>query len=180
MAQVENTRNERILGLMAINIAEQSVVDSYSIVKTVTGGTTTAAPTAFPFGTVSGDINLMSANYRGSGRETKAYRLALLITGKPAGSGTIVITGAADGGPEEPICSLVVTIGAVVETGTWRWVDTIVLTSYHLAACSIFRADSGNSHPTKVGFDAIGYKYIKFYVSSLTTTTDIRIYARIL
>ena len=165
---------------MAINIAEQSVVDSYNIVKTVTSGTTTAAPTAFPFGIVSGDIDLLDANYGGKGAETKAYRLALLFTGKPAGSGTIVITGAADGGPEEPICSLAVTVGSVVETGDWRWVDTITLTSYHLAACSIVRADSGNSHPTKLGFDAIGYRYIRFYVTALTTTTDIRIYARYL
>ena len=160
--------------------ADQSPVDSYSIVKTVTGGTTTSAPTAFPFGVTSGDIDLLDANYGGKGTETKAYRLALLITGKPAGSGTIVVTGAADGGPEEPICSLAVTVGSVVETGDWRWVDTITLTSYHLAAFNIVRADSGNSHPTKVGFDAIGYRYIKFYVSSLTTTTDIRIYARYL
>ena len=160
---------------------DQSVVDSYSIVKTVTSGTTTSAPTAFPFGVTSGDIDLLDANYRGTAAETKAYRLALLITGKPAGSGIIVITGvAAGGGPEEPICSLAVTIGSVVETGDWRWVDTIILTSYHLAACSIIRADSGNSHPTKVGWDNIGYRYVKFYVTSLTTTTDIRIYARIL
>ncbi len=165
---------------MTIGIAEQSVVDSYEIVHTVTGGTTTAAPTAFPFGVVSGDIDLLSPNYGGSGSETKAYRLALLFTGKPAGSGTIVVTGAADGGPEEPICSLAVTIGSVVETGDWRWVDTIILTSYHLAGYSISRADSGNSHPTKVGFDAIGYRYIRFYVTALTTTTAIRIYAKIL
>ena len=165
---------------VAINNAEQSVVDSYSIVHTVTGGTTTAAPTTFPFGIVSGDIDLLSANYGGAGKETKAYRLAILITGKPAGTGTIVITGAADKGPEEPICSLAITVGAVVETGTWRWVDTAVFTSYHLAACSIVLADSGNSHPAKLGLDAIGYRYIRFYVSSLTTTTDIRIYARIL
>lgn len=163
---------------MTLSNAEQSAVDTYSIVKTVTSGTTTSAPTAFPFGIVSGDIDLLHPNYGGVGIDTKAYRLALLFTGKPAGSGTIVIIGSAGNGPEEPICSLAVTIGSVVETGDWRWVDTITLTSYHLAACSILRADSGNSHPTKVGFDAIGYRYIKFYVTALTTTTDIRIYAR--
>lgn len=161
--------------------ADQSIVDSYSIVKTVTGGTTTSAPTAFPFGVTSGDIDLLSGNYRGVASETKAYRLALLITGKPAGTGTIVITGvAAGGGCEESICSLAITIGTVVETGTWRWVDTIVLTRYHLAEDCILRADSGNSHPCKVGWDNIGYQFIKFYVTSLTTITDIRIYARIL
>ena len=161
--------------------AEQSVVDSYQIVHTVTGGTTTAAPTAFPFGVTSGDIDLLSTNYRGVAAETKAYNLALLITGKPAGTGVIFVTGiAAGGGPEEPICSLAITVGSVVETGDWRWVDTIVLTSYHLDGCSIAVADSGNSHPTKVGWDNTGYRHIKFYVTSLTTTTDIRIYARIL
>ncbi len=160
---------------------DQSVVDSYQIVHTVTGGTTTAAPTAFPFGVTSGDIDLLSVNYRGIAAETKAYRLALLFTGKPAGTGTIVITGAAaGGGAEEFIASLAITVGSVVETGTWRWVDTIVLTPYHLASLSLVTADSGNSHPAKVGFDAIGYRYIRFYITSLTTTTDIRIYARIL
>lgn len=165
---------------MAINPAEQTVVDSYSIVKTVTGGTTTAAPTAMPFGVTSGDIDLLDKVFGGAGAETKAYRLALLFTGQPAGTGTIVVTGAADGGAEEFICSLAVTVGSVVETGDWRWVDTIIMTNWHLAEASIVRADSGNSHPTKVGFDAIGYRYIRFYVTSLTTTTDIRIYARIL
>lgn len=165
---------------MAINIAEQSVVDSYKIVHTVTGGTTTAAPTAFPFGVTSGDIDFLEAKWGGLGRETKGYNLEVLITGKPAGSGTIVITGAAEGGPEEQICSLAITVGAVVETATWRIVDTIVITSVHLAECSIVVADSGNSRPTKIGFDNIGYRYINFYVTALTTTTDIRIYARIL
>jgi len=164
-----------------IGNAEQSVVDSYNLVKAVTGGTVTSAPTAFPFGITSGDIDLLDRNYGGSGSETKAYRLALLFTGKPAGTGTIVITGAADGGPEEPICSLAIEIAdSIVETGTWLWVDTITLTSYHLAAFNIVRADSGNSHPCKVGFDAIGYRYIKFYVTALATITDIRVYARFL
>lgn len=165
---------------MTIKHAEFSAVDGYRLVKEVTAGTTTAAPTAFPFGVTSGDMDLLAASCGGIGTETKSYRLEILITGKPAGTGTIVITGAADGGPEEPICSLAVTVGAVVETGTWRWVDTITLTNYHLAEDCILRADSGNSHPCKFGFDAIGYRYIKFYVTALTTTTDIRIYARYL
>jgi len=160
--------------------AEKTIVSSYSIVKTVTGGTTTAAPVAFPFGVISGDMNLLLPKYGGVADETRAYRVALLITGKPAGTGTIVVTGAAAGGCEEPICSLAITVGAVVETGTWRWVDTITLTSYHLAEDNILAADSGNSHPAKVGFDAIGYHFLKFYVTALTTTTDIKIYARIL
>ena len=165
---------------MAINIAEQSVVDSYTLVDSVTGGSTDTFPTAFPFTTTSGDMDLLLPQHGGKGTETKAYRLALLITGKPAGSATVVVAGACEGGPIEEIASLAVTIGSVVETGDWRIADTIALTSYHLAGCSILAADSGNSRPTKVGFDVIGYRYIKFYVTSLTTTTDIRIYARIL
>lgn len=161
--------------------AEHTIIGSYRIVKTVTGGTTTAAPTAFPFGVTSGDMNLLAAKFGGIADETRAYRVELLITGKVAGSATIEINGVAGGGGcEEPICKLVCTIGAVVETGDWRWVDTITLTNYHLAEDNILKADSGNSHPCKVGFDAIGYQWLRFYVSALTNTTDIRIYARIL
>jgi hypothetical protein len=164
-----------------INNAEQTVVDSYNLVKTVTGGTTTAAPTAFPFGTTSGDIDLLSANYGGAGKETKSYRLELLFRAKPAGTGTIFITGAADGGPEEPICSVDISlIGAVLETDPWYWADTITLTSYHILAAHILRADSGNAHPCKLAFDAAGYRYIKFYATAFTTMTDLMIYARYL
>lgn len=165
---------------MSINIAEQTVVDSYKIVHTVTGGTTTAFPTSFPFGSItSGDINFLAPEWGGKGTETKGYRLEILVTGKPAGSGTIIVAGIAPGGPIEHTTSLAVTIGSVVETGDWRLADTIDLTSTHLAACSILVADSGNSRPAKFGLDAIGYQFLKFYVTSLTTTTDIRIYARI-
>ena len=166
---------------MSQSEAEKTIVGTYSIIKTVTGSATTSAPTAFPFGVTNGDMNLLLPKYGGVADETRAYRVAILITGKPAGTGTIVITGvAAGGGCEEPICSLAITVGAVVETGDWRWVDTIILTPYHLAGCSIVVADSGNSHPCKVGFDAIGYQFLKFYITSLTTITDIKIYARIL
>ena len=166
---------------MAINIAEQSVVDSYKIVHEVTGGTTTAFPTSFPFGSiVSGDINLLAPEWGGAGRETKGYHLEVLFTGKPAGSGTIVVAGIAPQGPVEQISSLVITVGNVVETGDWRIVDTIIPTSVHLSGCSIAVADSGNNRPTKFGFDALGLWIINFYVTALTTTTDIRIYARIL
>lgn len=161
------------------NNAEYTAIDSYNIVKTITGGTTTAAPTTFPFGITSGDIDLLSANYGGAGGETKAYRLAILITAKPAGTGTLVITGASCGGPEEQICSLTLDNTAdITETGDFRIMDTMVLDADHLAACSILVADSGNSRPAKLGFDAIGYRYIRFYVTALDTITDLRIYAR--
>ncbi len=158
--------------------AEQTVIDSYNIVDSVTGGATDTFPTSFSFGVTSGDMDLLLPQNGGKGEETKAYRLAILITGQPAGSATVVVAGSSPGGPIEQICSFAVTIGSVVETGDWRIADTIILTSFHLAACSILAADSGNSRPTKVGFDAIGYRYIKFYVTSLTTTTDLRIYVR--
>ncbi len=163
---------------MAINIAEQTVVDSYNIVDTVTGSATDTFPTAFPFTTTSGDMDLLLPANGGKGTETKAYRLAILITGKPAGSATVIVAGASEGGPIEHIASLAVTIGSVVETGDWRLADTIGLTATHLDSCAIAVADSVNSRPTKLGFDALGCRYIKFYVTSLTTTTDLRIYAR--
>lgn len=166
---------------MSLTEAEKSIVGSYTLIKEVTGGTTTAAPTAFPLGITSGDMNLLDTKFGGVADETRAYRIAILIATKPAGTGTIVFTGAAPGGCEEPICSLAISSAAdIVESGDWRWVDTITLTSYHLAADCIVRADSGNSHPTKVGWDNIGYQFLKAYVTALTTITDIRIYARIL
>ncbi len=165
---------------MALDKAEYSAVDSYNIVKTVTGGTTDTFPTAFPFGIVSGDIDLLSNVYGGRGGETKAYRLENLITAKgiAGGTGTVIVTGASEGGPREHIGSLAITMNAVVETGDWRIVDTMVLTSTHLAGCSIAVADSGNSRPTKFGADVIGYRFIKFYVTALTDITDLRIYVR--
>ena len=79
---------------MAINIAEQSVVDSYTLVDSVTGSSTDTFPTAFPFTTTSGDVDLLLPVWGGKGTETKGYRLAILITGKPAGSATVVVAGA--------------------------------------------------------------------------------------
>ncbi len=165
---------------MSQSEAEKTIVGTYSIIKTITGSSTDTFPTAFPFGVTSGDLNLLLPKYGGVADETRAYRTEILITGKPAGSATIQFTGAAPKGCEEPICSLVCTIGTVVETGAWRWADTIVLTNYHLAEDNILRADSGNSHPCKVGWDNVGLQFLRVYVTSLTTTTDVKIYARIL
>ncbi len=158
--------------------AEFTAIDSYNLVDSVTGSATDTFPTAFPFTTTSGDMDLLLPANGGIGNETKAYRLGILITGQPAGSATVIVAGASEGGPIEHIASLAVTIGAVVETGDWRLADTITLTSTHLAGCSIAVADSGNSRPAKFGFDAVGYRFIRFYVTSLTTTTDIRIHVR--
>ena len=161
--------------------AEKSIIGSYSVIKTVTSGTTTSAPTAFPLGVTSGDIDFGQAKFGGVADETRAYRIALLILTKPAGTGTIVFTGSAPGGPEEFICSLAISSAAgIVESGAWRWVDTITLTNFHLAEDNILRVDSGNSHPCKVGWDNIGYQFITAYVTALTTITDLKIYARIL
>ncbi len=166
---------------MSQSEAEKTIIGSYSIIKTVTGGTTTTAPTAFPLGVTSGDMNLLAAKFGGVADETRAYRLAILILTKPAGTGTIVFTGAAPNGCEEPICSLAISSAAdIVESGDWRWVDTITLTNFHLAEDNILRADSGNSHPCKVGWDNIGYQFLRAYVTALTTITDVKIYARIL
>lgn len=164
---------------MAIgNKAEFTAVDSYNIVKSTTGSTLDTFPTVFPFTTNSGDMDLLLPSNGGVGTESKAYRLGILITGQPVGSGTVIVAGGSAGGPIEHIASLAVTIGSVVETGDWRLVDAMALIATHLAGCSIAVADSGNSRPAKFGFDAIGYQFIKFYITALTTTTDLRIYAR--
>ena len=157
---------------------DQTAIDSYNIVHTVTGGTTTATPTTFPFGITSGDMDLLAAKNGGEGTRTDAYRIELLITAQPAGTGVVVVIGAAEGGPEEFIASLAIDCTAdITETGDWRIVDVMALTDFHLGN-GIDVADSGNNHPAKFGFDAIGYRYLRFYVTSLTTITDVRIYAR--
>lgn len=166
---------------MSQSESEKTIVGSYSVIKTVTGGSTDTFPTAFPLGVTSGDMNLILPKYGGVADETRAYRTEIIITSKPAGTGTIQFTGAAPSGCEEPICSLAISSAAdIVETGDWRWVDTITLTNWHLAEDNILRTDSANSHPCKVGWDNIGYQWLKAYVTALTTITDIRIYARIL
>lgn len=161
---------------MSIQIAEQSVVSNYRLVYTGDGSDT--EPTAFPLGITSGDINLLSPEWGGKGTETKAYRLEMLFLADQAGTGTIAITGASPGGPEEYIASLALTAGGTVETGTNRWVEDITLSSYHLAACSILRADAGNNRVTKFGFDAIGYQFIRFYTTGFSNITWIKVYAR--
>jgi hypothetical protein len=161
---------------MPRDIAKQTFISSYKIVFEATADN--SVPTAFPFGVTTGSIDLLDSKWKGSGEETKSNEIELLFTGKPAGSFTCLVTGASEAGPEEAIASLAVTIGSVVETGDWRIGDTIDMTSYHLAPSSIVVADSGNSRVAKFGADMIGYRYINFYISSLTTTTNLRIYAR--
>ncbi len=160
--------------------AEFSAVDSYNLVKTVTGGITDTFPTSFPFGITSGDMDLLLPSNGAIGTETRAYRLGVLMTAKgtTGGIGTVIVSLASEGGPREFAAELAITMNSVVETGDWRIVDTMVLTSAHLAGCSIAVADSGNSRPTKFGLDVIGHRYPKFHVTSLTNITDLRIYAR--
>ena len=157
--------------------AQFSAVDSYNEVKAVTG--TSSVPTTFPFGVTSGDMDLLAPKNGAVGIETRAYRLEIIMKGVTAGTATVVITGASEGGPEEHIASIDVSSAAdIVESGTFRIIDSMILTSTHLAGCSIAVADSGNSRVAKFGFDAIGYRYINFYIPTLTTITDLRIIAR--
>lgn len=161
---------------MTLENAEQTTLRSYNLVYT--GDGTDTVPTAFPLGITSGDMNLMLPKYGGSGTETKANRLCFLFLADQAGTGTVLITGACDGGPEEPVCSVACTAGTIVETGTNIWVDTATLTTYHLAEDSIVLADSGNSHMIKLGYDNIGYRFMRFYTHTFTSITWIKIYAR--
>ena len=161
---------------MAGDRSKRTHISSYTLVY---DGGDVAEPTAFPLGVTSGGIDLLSDNWGKSGSETDANELEILITGDQAGTGTVLITGACEGGPEEPVASLAITVGTVVESGTRKWVDTMVLANLHLSPSACVVEDSGNSHPAKFGFDAIGYRYISFY-PTLTTITNIRIYARFL
>ena len=159
---------------MSLTEATRTVLSSYT--QIYTGGDLSIG-TAFPLGVTSGDMDLMTASLGGKGRETQAEHIEMIFVGDQAGSATVIVTGACDGGPEEVIASLAVTFGAIIESGTDVWGDTIVLTNHHLSGNHIHVADSGNSRVAKFGFDAIGYRYISVY-PSLTTTTEIDVYAR--
>jgi len=161
---------------MRIGNAEQTTIESYNLVYTGDGADT--EPTEFPLGITSGDMNLLLPKDGGKGTETKSNRLCFLFLADQAGFATIAMTGACQGGCEEYICSLALTAGGTVETGTNRWVEAITPTYYHLAEDSILIADSGNNRPTKFGFDAIGYQFINFYTSGFANITWIKVYAR--
>ncbi len=162
---------------MPLSDAPKVTIDSYVIV--LTGDSTDTVPTAFPAGVTSGTINLLSENYGGRGSETKALYLEMLFALNAVGTGTIEVTGASAGGPEEYIVSLALSSAAgIVESGIWRWSDTIILTSRHLSGCGIAVADSGNGRVAKFAFDAIGYQFIKLYSTALGTATSVRVYAR--
>ena len=159
---------------VVLDNAQQTTIDAYRLVY---NGGDVAEPTAFPFGVISGDMDLLASINGGSGSETKANYIELIMTGDQAGTGTVLVTGAASGGPEEAIASLAITVGTVVETSPREWVDTMVLTNLHLSRCSVNVADSGNSRIAKFGFDAIGYRFLRFY-PTLTTITNLKIYGR--
>ena len=162
-----------------INNAMQTKIDSYSLVFHGDFKTVDNAPVVFPLGVTSGDIDLLSNVNGGAGTETKANRLEILVVGNDAGEATLTITGACEGGPEEYICDIAMTFGGTVESGTNIWCEGMTLTSYHLAACGILVADDGNNHPTKLGFDAIGYRYIRFYSSDFGgNVSSFDVYAR--
>lgn len=164
---------------MSIQTSEQTTLQSYKLVYTSDSKGPGTEPAAFPIGIPSGHhIDLHDASWGGKGTETKANRLCHLFLADQAGNATVFITGACEGGPEEPICMIVLTAGGTVESGTNRWMENGTLTSYHLAEDAIVMADSGNNHPVKLGFDAIGYRYIKYYVFDHTGTTWVKIYTR--
>jgi len=164
---------------MSIQNSLQTIIDAYELVYTGDGtDTDPATANSFPLGVTSGDMDLLLPRHGGKGTETKANRVALIVLATNAGGADLYVTGAAPGGPEEYICLMECTAGGTVETGTNRWVENITLTNYHLAGCGITVADSGNNHVAKVGFDAIGYRYINFYNTALYTTNEIYVYAR--
>jgi len=164
---------------MSIQIAEQTTLQSYKLVYTSSSKAPGTVPTAFPIGIPSGHhIDLHDASWGGKGTETKANRLCHLFLTDAAGAATVFITGACEGGPEEPICSIVLGSGGTVESGTDVWMENGTLTSYHLAEDAIVLAGESVNQPCKLGFDAIGYRYIKYYVHTHVTSTWVKIYAR--
>jgi hypothetical protein len=154
-----------------------TALDSYALVFSTDG--TDAEPTTFPMGITDGDMDLQSNINGGRGNDTKANRITLLITGDQAGTGTIIVTGACEQGPREYIASLEVVIGTTIESGSVVWADSIGYSNYHLSSNGInSRGGFPDGGVPKFGFDAIGYRYLKFYSKDFVTTTNMKIYAR--
>jgi len=164
---------------MSYNNALQTDISSYGLVFSADFKVTVTAPVAFPLGITSGDVDLMNPKFGGHGTETKANRVEILVVGNHAGAADLAITGACQGGPEEYICSIAMTFGGTIESGTDVWCEGMTLTSYHLSGMGIAVADDGNNHPTKLGFDAIGYQFLRFYPSGYAgNTTAFKVYLR--
>ena len=164
---------------MSIQTSEQTTLQSYKLVYTSDSKAPDTEPTAFPIGIPDGHhIDLHDASWGGKGVETKANRLCHLFLTDAAGAATVFITGACEGGPEEPICKIVLGSGGTVESGTDVWMENGTLTSYHLAEDAIVLAGESVNQPCKLGFDAIGYRYIKYYVFTHVTVTWVKIYTR--
>jgi hypothetical protein len=159
--------------------AEQTSIHAYQLIREVSNSVQEYFPGIFPIGIPDDyNIDLHTPQWGCKGDETKANRLCFLFLADQAGAVTVGLTGAVEGGPEEPICLLDLTFGGTVESGTDVWCEAITLTSYHLAEDAILIADSGNNQPTKFGFDAIGYRYIKTYAYNFVNVTKLNIYAR--
>jgi hypothetical protein len=105
-----------------------------------------------------------------TGDVSEANELEFVIAGTASDNATfdVYVNASNDSGPEVRVCKLACTLGTAVTAsgGSTKWVDTAVATSYHLASGGIVVADSGNNTVCKIGFDAIGYRYLRVYVNN--------------
>jgi len=106
----------------------------------------------------------------GSWRATEINEMAVSVYSDQAENDTFTVNlfGGVRGGAMERICSLECTVGSALAGTGLRWVDTIAVTSYHLGGGGVSVADVGSNTVCKVGFDAIGYRYLKAYTSGVT------------
>ena len=155
--------------------ALRTTLGSYGFSRTVTG--TEAAPSDFTVDSLRGDSQAFNMLKKGGGDETDANALMFAVSGTATDGQTCTVQfwGSADGGPVEHICDVDYVFGTAVKSTGVLWADTATETSYHTS--SILKADSGNNHAVRVGFDATGFRYIKPYVTA-STATDVTIQAR--
>jgi len=101
----------------------------------------------------------------GAGYRTRANEIEVVVygTGADGTTATLELYASNEGGARERIASIVYILGTAIAitTGTYRWADTATVTSYHLASGGVNVADSAVNRIVKIGFDAIGYRYLE-------------------
>jgi len=147
-------------------------VDAYHLIHTHTGAAATS-PATTDFAIRSSDqtlaFDLMSLG-NSVGGVTVANGLVLTVYGTATDDQTCTIEywGIADGGPLEKICSVACIFGTAARTTGVLWVDTVVVTDVHTN--TVKTGGGAANGVARVMFDMTGFRYIRCFVTALTST----------
>lgn len=153
-----------IAGFLAfiMGATQTTRVSSYRLIDTSdvsAGNESVFGDTDYGFGSPSTyDIDLLDK--AGAGSNTYANLLSFIFAcdGAENETATVVIYGAPDGGPWEPVASLDLTVGTANSVSGYDWVDTISVTEY--TPISTSSSSAPENAIARFTMDATGYRYI--------------------